>query len=46
VLENTVVRWVLVVVAAAGIVLLLGYARGEPGQFGRSPDVEHATPDG
>ena len=43
-LENTVVRWVLIVVAALAIVALLAYARGKPGQGNRSPDKEHAHP--
>ena len=34
-------RWVLVVVAALAVIGLLGYARGEPGDDGRSPDPEH-----
>ena len=42
-LDNAVVRWVLVALAVLAIVGLLGYARGEPGAFGRSPDPEHVN---
>ena len=39
-MSQTTLRWVLVVVVAVLIVALLGYARGEPGDDGRTPDAE------
>ena len=34
------VRWVIVALAALGIVALLAYARNDPGVGGRFPDPE------
>jgi hypothetical protein len=43
VLDNAVVRWVLVAVAVLAIVGLIAYARGPHGTPGRSPDKQHET---
>lgn len=40
--ELSVVRWVLAAMIVILLVLLLAYARGNPGDGGRAPDKAHA----
>jgi hypothetical protein len=44
VLENTVVRWVIVIAVALAIIGLIGYARGDDSDDGRSPEPGDALP--
>ena len=37
---------ILIVLTSLAIIALLAFARGEPGDGGRSPDAEHALPSG
>ena len=41
--RNQVTRWIVVVLATLAIVLLLAYARRDPGFDGRVPDPEDAV---
>jgi hypothetical protein len=40
VVTHDAVRWMVVALAALGLVLLLAYARNDPGVGGRFPDPE------
>ena len=41
--DSSVWRSILIVVAVLAVLALLAYARGEPGDDGRSPDAENAA---
>jgi len=43
-LENTAVRWVVVVVVALLLVALIAYVRGDDSDTGRSPEPGDALP--